>query len=77
MILSTGRVCMLVSGRDAGKYCVVVDRADKNSLIVEGKGIKQGKVNSMHLEPLPKVLDIKKNSKTETILKELEKEGFQ
>jgi len=67
---------MLVAGRNAGEYCVVVDRINKNYVLVEGIRIKRTKVNSMHLEPLPKILDIKKNSKSETILKELEKEGF-
>ena len=67
---------MKVRGKDAGKYCVVVDRVDKNFVIIDGKDMKRKKVNSLHLEPLPIILNIKKNSKTETIVKALEKEGF-
>lgn len=68
---------MKVRGKDAGKYCVILDKGSKNLVEVAGKGIKKGKVNASHLEPLPKVLkNIKKNSKKETIVKKLEKEGF-
>lgn len=69
---------MVVSGKNAGKYVVVVDRVagEKNFVIVEGKGVKRHKMNSAHVEPLPKIINIKKNSKSEEIIKELEKEGF-
>jgi large subunit ribosomal protein L14e len=77
MIMSVGRVCMKVRGKDAGAYCVIVDRVDKKFVLVDGKEMKKRKkVNAMHLEPLPVMLNIKKNSKRETIIKALEKEGF-
>lgn len=76
MILTTGRVCMKVRGKDAGSYCAVVDRVDKNFVTVEGRKMKRSKVNSTHLEPLPVVLDIKKDSTNEAVVKALEKEGF-
>lgn len=68
---------MKVRGKDAGKYCVIVDRADKNFVFVEGRGIKKKeKINAMHLEPLPIVLNIKKNSKQDIVIKALEEQGL-
>ncbi len=76
MILEKGRVCRKVRGRDAGNYCIVLEEPEGNRVTVEGKGVKRGKVSIRHLEPLPVVLKIRKGSKTGTIIKALEKEGF-
>ncbi|RLI88235.1 MAG: 50S ribosomal protein L14e [Candidatus Altiarchaeales archaeon] len=76
MIMEVGRVCRKVRGKDAGKYCVVVERIDKNFVLIDGKEMKRKKTNVLHLEPLPKVLDIKKGAATEDVIKELEKENF-
>jgi large subunit ribosomal protein L14e len=76
MILEVGRVCRKVRGKDAGKYCVVVEKPEKRSVLVDGKGIKRKKVSINHLEPLPVILKLKKNARSETIAKALEKEGF-
>ena len=76
MILDTGRVCRKVRGRDAGNYCVVLERADGGRVIVEGRGVKKGKVSVRHIEPLPVVLKITKKARSATIIKALEKEGF-
>ena len=76
MIMKIGRVCKKVRGREAGNYCVVVDKIDKNYVLIDGKGVRRKKTSIMHLEPLPTVLDIKKGAKTDAVLKALEKEGF-
>ncbi|OYT53314.1 MAG: 50S ribosomal protein L14e [Candidatus Altiarchaeales archaeon ex4484_2] len=76
MILEKGRVCRKVRGRDAGDYCVVLKEPEGNKVMVDGKKVKRGEVSIRHLEPLPVVLKIRKGSKTETIVKALEKEGF-
>lgn len=75
MITEVGRVCRKVKGKDAGKYCVVVER-DKNLVLIDGKEIKRKKVNVINLEPLPKVLKIKKGAVTKDVIKELKKEKF-
>lgn len=74
MILEVGRVCRKLSGKDANCYCVVVEKVDKNYVLTDGKGMKRKKTNILHLEPLPKVLDIKKGASTEDVVKKLEKE---
>lgn len=71
--MEVGRVCKKVKGKDAGKYCVVVEKIDKNFVLVDGKGIKRKKINVLHLEPLPRVLNIKRGADTETVVKELDK----
>lgn len=76
MILDVGRVCRKTAGKEAGKYCVVVDKPEKNIIAVDGKEIKKKKTSIWHLEPLPEVLKIKKGAKTEDIVKALEKAGF-
>lgn len=74
MIMEVGRVCRIVKGKDAGKYCVVVDRADKNFVIVDGKGMKKSKMNVLHLEPLPKVVELKKGAANSDVVAALEAE---
>lgn len=76
MIMDVGRVCRKVRGRDAGNYCVIVERINKNFVMVEGENVKRGRVNIMHLEPLPKILNIKKGADSETVLNGLKKAGF-
>ncbi len=76
MILEVGRVCRKTRGRDAGSYCVVVDKAEKNQVTVEGKDVRRKKTSIRHLEPIPVVLKIKKGATKATVAKALEKEGL-
>ena len=76
MILDIGRVCRKVAGKDAGKYCVVVEKPDKNMVLIDGKDMKRKKTSIKHVEPLPEVLKIKKDAKTADVVKALEKAGF-
>ncbi len=75
MILTIGRVCKKVKGKDAGKYCVVVNRTGK-TVVVDGKGMKRRKSNIFHLEPMPVTIDITKNDNKETIVKKLAEAGI-
>ena len=74
--MEVGRVCKKVRGKDAGKYCAVVEKVDKNFVMIDGKGLKRGRTNVSHLEPLPKVLDLKKGAVTKDVIAVLEKENF-
>lgn len=80
--LEVGRVVMKVSGREAGKYAVVVkagekDKADKTFVTITGPklltGVKRRRCNVNHLEPLPYVLEIKEDSSDEDVLAAFEK----
>ena len=73
MVLEIGRVCVKIAGRNSGKICVVVDKVDKNFVIIDGE-IKRKRCNISHLEPLDKILKIKKNASTSEIKELLKKE---
>ena len=70
-----GRICVKTQGRDATKICCIIDKIDENTVFIDGD-TRRRKVNIAHLEPLDKVLKIKKNEETKNILSELEKAGF-
>ena len=74
MIMEIGRICRKLRGKDAGKYCVIVEKIDKNFVLTDGKGMKRKKTNILHLEPLPKTLELKKGAASEEGVKQLEKE---
>ena len=50
-----GTVCMKIAGREAGRYCVIVEKAEKGFVTVTGPqsltGVRRRKVNIVHLEP--------------------------
>jgi large subunit ribosomal protein L14e len=54
-----GRLCVKLAGRDARKKCVIIDVLDNNFVMIDGQ-TRRKKCNIRHLEPLDKVLKIKK-----------------
>jgi len=60
MNLETGRICLKVAGREAGKYCVVVEPQGDDFVLVTGPKavtrVKRRKCNVLHLEPTEHVL---------------------
>ncbi len=72
-----GRICVKLSGREAGKKCVVVDVIDKNFALVTGPPklteVKRRRVNIQHIEATPERVEIKKGAADEEIAKALEK----
>jgi len=74
MIMEVGRVCRKLKGKDAGEYCVIVEKIDKNFVLTDGKGMKRKKTSILHLEPLPKKLEITKGATSQDVVKQLEKE---
>ena len=71
-----GRLCVKIAGRDAGLKCVVVDVVDDSYVMIDGQ-TRRRKCNVKHLEPLDKVLKIKKGISHDDVLKELKKEGIE
>ena len=61
-MLEKGRVCLKISGREADKYCVVVEPQDNTFVLITGPKtvtrVKRRKVNVLHIEPTEHVLDI-------------------
>ena len=67
MVFEIGRLCVKTAGRDAMQYCVVIEQIDSTSVLVDGN-TRRKKVNMTHLEPLNKVLDVKKGADTKAVL---------
>lgn len=62
----TGRVCLKIAGREAGKYCVIVESVDDNLVLITGPksitGVKRRKCNIDHIEPTENKIDIASNA---------------
>ncbi|MHA1298245.1 MAG: 50S ribosomal protein L14e [Candidatus Helarchaeota archaeon] len=75
-LFGIGRICVKLSGREAGRKCVVVDVIDKNFVLVTGpkpvSNVKRRRANVKQLEPL-EMIEIKKNISDEELEKELKK----
>lgn len=69
-MFSVGRVCVKIAGRDAGKKCVIVKHLEGKFYLVDG-ATRRRKCNTLHLEPLDQVLDIKENASHEEVMKAL------
>ena len=67
-----GRICIKLTGREAGHLCVIVDQLNDNFVIIDGN-VKRRKCNLMHLEQTNKSLDIKKGASTQEVIEAMKK----
>ncbi len=67
-VYDIGRLCIKTMGREAARYCVIVDIIDKNYLLIDGTKIKRRRCNYKHLEPIDKTIDIKKGASHKDVL---------
>ncbi len=69
--MDVGRICVKLTGREAGSRCVIVDVVDRNYVIVTGPlevtGVRRRRVNMSHLQPLDEVVEISRNASDEEI----------
>jgi large subunit ribosomal protein L14e len=69
--IEVGRVCVKVTGREAGKRCVIVDVIDKNFVLVTGPksatGVKRRRVNINHLNLTEEKVKIKRGAADEEV----------
>jgi large subunit ribosomal protein L14e len=77
--IEVGRICVKISGREAGKKCVIVDVVDKNFVLVTGpqkvSGVKRRRVNVNHIEPTQAKIDIKRGATDEEVTEALKAAG--
>lgn len=77
--IEVGRICVKLTGREAGKKCVIVDVLDKNFVLITGPknvtGVKRRRVNINHIEPLTEKIEIKKDATDEEITEALKASG--
>lgn len=76
MVMTLGRVCTKLVGREAGEVCVIVDVVDKTYVLVCGPQVKRRKCNIKHLEPHKKVVQIEKGASDEKVVEALKSEGL-
>lgn len=75
MLFTVGRVCIKLAGRDAGKYCVIVESVDDNYVMIDGQ-TRRRKCNVLHLDPTNKTVDIKDKASFEEVKTALEAENI-
>ena len=71
--MKIGQVCIKLAGRDAKKYCAIIDIIDETYVLIEGE-TRRKKCNIKHLEPINVKIKADKNTSKEEILKLLEKQ---
>jgi len=77
--IEVGRICVKISGREAGRRCVIVDVIDKNFVLITGSqkvsGVKRRRVNVNHIEPTQAKIDIKRGATDEEVTEALKAAG--
>ncbi len=72
MVFDVGRVCVKTAGRDAGGYCVIVNKVDNDHVLVTGPkpltGVRRRKVNLSHLEPIQEKVKVKADASDKDVL---------
>ncbi len=79
-LFETGRVCVKTMGREAGRYCVVVEQMNGKYVVVTGpkylSGVRRRSCNVRHLEPLDIKIDIRDGADDDTVAKAIESAGL-
>jgi large subunit ribosomal protein L14e len=77
--IEVGRVCVKLSGREAGGKCVIIDLADKSFVMITGPksvtGIKRRRVNINHIEPLQDKIEVTRGASDEEVAEALKASG--
>ena len=72
-----GTICVKTSGREAGRYCVIVKKVDDSFMMVTGPKaltkVRRRKCNIAHLEPILEKIDIKSEASDSEVLAAFEK----
>ena len=77
--IEVGRICVKLTGREAGRKCVIVDIMDKSFVVITGPktvtGVKRRRANMNHVEPLQDKIAIKRGATDEEVTEELKVSG--
>ncbi|MCI4461497.1 MAG: 50S ribosomal protein L14e [Thermogladius sp.] len=78
--IEIGRICVKLTGREAGRKCVIVDIIDDTFVLITGPksltGVKRRRVNIKHIEPLDKKVAISRGASDEEVLKAIGESGL-
>ena len=73
--IEVGRICVKLSGREAGRKCVIVEVMDKSFVLLTGPkkitGIRRRRANVNHVEPLQDKLNVERDASDEDVEKAL------
>ncbi|MEM5814536.1 MAG: hypothetical protein QXD77_01855 [Candidatus Aenigmatarchaeota archaeon] len=62
MLIEKGRVCLKIAGREAGKYCVVLEQPKEGFVTIAGPktvtGVKRRKCSVFHIEPTENMIEV-------------------
>ena len=79
-LFNVGDICVKIAGRETGRKCVIVERIDKNYVVVTGpkhiSGVRRRKANVDHLEPTGKRISINEGASDEEVEKALADAGL-
>jgi large subunit ribosomal protein L14e len=77
--IEVGRICVKLTGREAGRKCVIVDIMDKSFVLITGPktvtGIKRRRVNVNHIEPIQDRIEIKRGASDEEVAEAFKASG--
>ena len=77
-LFETGRLCIKTAGREAGKLCVVLNKAEGDLVLITGpkalSGVRRRNCSIVHLEPLQAKIALKAGAADSEILDLLKKE---
>ncbi|MEM3442956.1 MAG: 50S ribosomal protein L14e, partial [Candidatus Bathyarchaeia archaeon] len=77
--IEVGRICVKLTGREAGRKCVIVDIIDKSFVLITGPknvtGVKRRRANINHIEPLQDKIAIKRGASDEEVTEALKTAG--
>ena len=77
--IEVGRICVKVSGREAGRKCVIVDVVDKSFVLITGPkkvtGIRRRRANVNHVEPMQDSVEIKRGASDDEVEEVLKSSG--
>ena len=79
-VIEVGRVCMKIAGREAGKFCVVVETPKDGFVTVTGPKtitrIKRRKCNVTHIEPTGEIFNISEGADDSAVEKAWKESGL-
>jgi len=77
--IEIGRICVKLTGREAGRKCIIVDIVDKNFVLITGPknltGVRRRRANTDHIEPSQDRIEIKRGASDDEVMEAVKTSG--
>ncbi len=77
--IEVGRICVKLTGREAGRKCIILDVMDKSFILITGPkavtGVRRRRTNINHVEPLQEKIELKRSASEEEVTAALKSSG--